>query len=57
MGSIQDYSTRFIAKLGFQIGLRTSQRHAMSKGVTSAIARYILYRPEYNPNRTLIEFL
>jgi hypothetical protein len=57
MGSIQDYSLRFIAKLGFQIGLRTSQRHAMSKGVTSAIARYISCRPEYNPNRVLNEFL
>ena len=57
MGSIQDYSTRFIAKLGFQIGLKTSQRHAMSKGVISAIARYVLCRPEYNPNRALHEFL
>ena len=46
-----------VQNLGFQIGLKTSQRHAMSKGVISAIARYVLCRPEYNPNRALHEFL
>ena len=44
---------RFIAKLGLQIGLKTSQRHTMSKDVTSAIARYIVCRSECISDRGL----